>query len=383
MANKIKFSDLSDIFKDSSFQTFLTKNSLNLTPSDLKQLSNDPQISQIITHLQKFNAALQIIINNSSVSNEADVLVTTGLYLNTLRELLTGEKLIFRIGGETEDGHLQVTEYDSGLLIQKGTGSIFEQKNQVVGKIDYELTVLNNGFKMVIEDTVWQKFKQWGFPEADKKQYTAVGRRLKSQSTGKLNSMYQNKDTDTYVYKAWSVQTKKPINGWYYYTGSMRKLPPGESTKKLTYYNQGWIFEWLESYILQRQNTTGRTIDKIVNRLDQLMTKNKQHPISVFLKITHHFGFHNDNDAYLTGGDYDIYQMKFYNQKIISLHQVKTANIDLIDAFQQLQFSTKTRLTQADAEGKLFSKIFTNKSNQNLLEKQIIKQLNNLIKSRA
>lgn len=310
---------------------------INLTTNDIS--FDKETITQINSTLSKL-----IILFNRRGNNEAYKLATQ--YLLLLRQRLTSEDLKLRVAVETPEHQLQKKQ-DISMTDSNFLNALTATKKS----INYSLNILNIGETNEIESSIWQQLMKFGTPHSNEEFKDKPSISILNSKNLKI-ALYQKQKKDTWVFRA---KNKKGLSwnpGWY----TAMQTTTKELNSSLRFYNRGWLFQWLENYVMNNSNN----LNKLDNRI-----KNATHPISTFLKMVN---AQQDTRSFLSGGDIDVYQVKIDNKKLLSRHQCKEAVILLQQAFTLLS-------EQKPGSGLIIREILTNNNTRQDIHEFLLKTL--------
>lgn len=325
MADELSFSSqeffnsfIDDLRKSYDELEKMEKGSGQVDPTALLQLISSflEILKQIVTiegHQLKYNADDLVVSNKSQAFLE---LMTFGAQLvYRIRTLLLKEDIDYYIGGQDPSGnqlyqkHVSQSNILPALKANLSAGAVL---------LDAEIEKIENLDKVVQHiNFLWQQIQYLSDVSSfDNKSaakditlysYTFVNKSGKNINV--YRHYYQKPSDDTKVFIRYQNQrTKKNKLSYYDLNGTM------------SFFNQGWLYEWFSEYLNQEHGYT---------TLFQSLIEDKS--LSVMMKKT-------DTVAGYKGGDFTIgkqqIQAKFGNLRVISFKSVVTVLTSLQDGLK-------------------------------------------------
>lgn len=351
----------------SNLSTYLNQESHN---TQEQQHIDFPDFKLYSTQLELFIKQLK---NTDQISSR--LLLQGYALVFLLRQFFTGQDLILDYGGEYYNKEEQKKELQHRQVPYSILFASISKSNPAL-KIDAKgdllvsrkgLNALQNCERTSIYPAIWKRLKDVGMPTKAQVQRYSI-KLLNSQ--GQKVKLYPGQKSQNKIYLAYNESKRY---GWYINLNKqLQRKINGQlaTTEQLTYYNAGWLYEWLMSYI--NKQTTMPTIDQL-----GLNKTNENEAMTAFLTKVNQQG-HTDNVPGRTGGDYDIYQYKLQNQHIM-------AKTDLIFTLQELSNIINNLIRPLSSEETIqraIEMLFTNAQNKSSLQ-DMIQQRIALIKNKT
>lgn len=277
----------------------------------------------------------------------------------SLRSFLLQEKIYFSIGAQSPEGELSVREFSQDEIFHYITANLqsgYMALSEEIEKYnkDYQDQNISDLWRQVVlaSSFDWEK----GYDA--KRGYTT--------SRGIFRYVYSKPNPDTNVWVRYYMK-QKTRHLTYYYNQSQN-----DNNLSLIGYNQGWLYEWFQEYIQDKENQL---------QLQAAFQTNSQAPLAGMMSRA----VREAIPGY-KGGDYinamgQQVQAKLGNKRIMTFKTINTVInniISILDEYEQMLKDGNGKAAQTMSEKflKLFSdeRTMVNKSYNNITSK-ILEQL--------
>lgn len=231
-------------------------------------------------------------VRNSRNDRNTEIIKLGTMLIFQLRQLITGDSLVFVLAGNTNDGVLKESSYSQDQIfslmgMQNFRVSFSNAQIELASCIE-SLKRLNDANLSLAEQ--WRKILRYGF----------VKNPLDQQHLG--DGAYHKKGPDINVYMKFVSEQGKRRTLTYYYMMNGEQPRSREELKAGKSYDRGWMYQWL------KMNQDIDIDDTSLTPLLPLM----QAESSV-----------RENVAGIKSGDFGSEQYKFRNRRIITLNNMQ------------------------------------------------------------
>lgn len=276
-------------------------------------------------------------IDNSQIKNTYLLGMKIVYYL---RAFLLQEQIIFSIGAESPTGELSVKEINQQEIFNSINVNLETCQLELNSAIErFDPDNVNQSISDLWKKVVLAAKFDWSEGYDTKKIYITSGK--------KRRYVYSKPNPDTNVWVRYYMKQKQRYLTRYY------NKSLNDSSLNLIGYNQGWLYEWFQEYIQDKESQL---------QLQAAFDANSNSPLSgMFL------GAVRENIEGYKGGDYidaqgQQVQAKFKNKRIATFNTIKTviANIiEIINDYEKTLSGEDTAVIQKMAQR--FLQLFTDK----------------------
>lgn len=273
------------------------------------------------------------------------MLIKLTTFLYNLRSWLVGEDIVLRLGGK--------------VIEQKQLAKVDVPQNEWLKTISVNLSSQSIQLSYAIKDLVdqeqqsnessglfelWSQIKNLG-------SYTNVYDKTKAT----LDKFYQKQQPDTGVYVKFSTDKNNVRYVTAYYLKQFE-------------YNLGWLYEWFMDWY-------EKTDINISNALSYFNDSKIKHPLALLF-----YNHVKDQNQSLLGGDVGIFQIKYNNSKLLSIHQLLFYIQSIYDTLKICQSKTLDFNQTVEKLKQLFINKNYNQINIDIQNKELKKVLTPLKK---